>query len=114
MTANTHNQSGVNQSGGRISGRHHWIVQRLSAIVLVPLTIWFVFTVIALSGASYEQAVAHFDSSIRVTLMILFVASIFYHGALGLEVVIEDYVADLRLRSILIMAVKTPRRIVLP
>jgi len=93
-------------SSGNSSGRHHWIAQRVTAVALVPLMIWFLFTAVSLTGSSYEQAVLHFSSSWRISLMVIFVAVLFYHGYLGLQVVIEDYVADITVRHWLIVLVK--------
>ncbi len=88
------------------SGRHHWVAQRVTAVVMVPLTVWFVFTVIGLSGSSYQEVVSHFDSSWRISLMAIFVACVFYHGYLGLQVVIEDYVADTSIRAWAVIAAR--------
>jgi len=103
MSNHTHNSASDSDAG---SGKHHWIAQRVTAIVLLPLSIWFLFTVIGLVGSSYEQAVMHFASSWRVSLMIIFVAVLFYHGYLGLQVVIEDYISDTAIRMWSITLVK--------
>lgn len=80
--------------GSAKQGVHHFWVQRVSAVALIPLGLWFVFSIalLAAKGASYE-AVSHWVAapSVAVTLA-LFLAAAFYHGALGLQVVIEDYV----------------------
>ncbi|MEM7654226.1 MAG: succinate dehydrogenase, hydrophobic membrane anchor protein [Pseudomonadota bacterium] len=78
--------------GSAKEGVHHWKLQRITAIANVPLVIWFIVSIISLSGASYGEAAAWLASPISSTLMILLVISIFYHAALGLQVVIEDYV----------------------
>lgn len=98
--------SATSNSQSDSTGRHHWVVQRATAVALVPLMIWFVFTVVSLAGSSYEQAVAHFSSSWRISLMVIFVAMVFYHGYLGLQVVIEDYIDDASLRTWMLIAVK--------
>jgi succinate dehydrogenase / fumarate reductase membrane anchor subunit len=78
--------------GSAKSGVHHFWVQRLTALALIPLTLWFVFSVAKLAGGSYE-AVRWWVSypTVAVTL-VLFIAVSFYHAALGVQVVIEDYV----------------------
>jgi succinate dehydrogenase / fumarate reductase membrane anchor subunit len=78
--------------GAAKEGAAHWWGQRISAIALVPLTLWFVITVIGLSRADYDTIVAWYDNPGNATLMLLLVFTVFYHGQLGLQVVIEDYV----------------------
>ncbi len=78
--------------GSAKDGVHHWWVQRLSAVALVPLGIWFVVSAITLAGVSLDGFRTWLNTGANVFLMILFVATLFYHLKLGLQVVIEDYV----------------------
>lgn len=78
--------------GSAKEGVGHWKVQRMTAIINVPLILWFVASVLSLSGASYDEAAGWLASPVSATLMILLILSVFYHAALGLQVVIEDYV----------------------
>jgi len=78
--------------GSAKDGVHHWWVQRLSAVALVPLGIWFVVSAITLAGVSLDGFRIWLNTGANVFLMILFVATLFYHLKLGLQVVIEDYV----------------------
>ena len=78
--------------GSAKEGVSHWWSQRLSAIALIPLTIWLVSTVVCLAGANYETVIATLQAPINATLLILFIATAGYHGSLGVQVVIEDYV----------------------
>lgn len=78
--------------GSAKEGIGHWWAQRLSAIALVPLSVWFVIAAVSLVGADYDTFqswLAVFGNSL---LMILTVIVLFYHAALGMQVVIEDYV----------------------
>lgn len=78
--------------GSAREGVGHWWAQRLSAIALVPLSIWFVFSCIALMGADYatfQQWLAQFGNAL---LMILTAVVLFHHAVLGMQVVLEDYV----------------------
>ncbi|MGH8650826.1 MAG: succinate dehydrogenase, hydrophobic membrane anchor protein [Gammaproteobacteria bacterium] len=79
-------------SGSAKEGGHHWRAQRVTAIILTPLTIWLVVSLIVMSGASYEAAVRWLSSPIVAALMLVFVAALCYHAHLGMQVVIEDYV----------------------
>ncbi|MCC6598598.1 MAG: succinate dehydrogenase, hydrophobic membrane anchor protein [Alphaproteobacteria bacterium] len=73
-------------------GSGHWMAQRFTAIANIPLTLWLVYSIITLKGASHEVFVAWLGQPVNAVLMILFLLSVFYHAALGLQVVIEDYV----------------------
>lgn len=79
--------------GSAREGVGHWWHQRLSAIALVPLTIWLAFSVALMSTADYYTVVYWLEVPLNGGLMILVIAIAFWHGALGAQVVIEDYVA---------------------
>jgi succinate dehydrogenase / fumarate reductase membrane anchor subunit len=78
--------------GSAKSGVAHWRAQRVSAIALVPLTLWFAASIIAHSGSDYAAFIAWLRSPLTAGLMILLLIALFQHAALGLQVVIEDYV----------------------
>jgi succinate dehydrogenase / fumarate reductase membrane anchor subunit len=78
--------------GSAKSGVAHWRAQRVSAVALVPLTLWFAASIIAYSGSDYAAFVAWLRSPLTAGLMILLLIALFHHTALGLQVVIEDYV----------------------
>jgi succinate dehydrogenase / fumarate reductase membrane anchor subunit len=92
--------------GSAKEGVDHWWAQRVTAIALVPLTIWFVCSVIALAGADRAAFAAWVGHPLPAVLLILLLIATFYHGALGLQVVIEDYLANEALRLGLIVAMK--------
>lgn len=75
-------------------GVSHWWWQRLTALALVPLTLWFVVAILAMimKGSDYSAVVAWIQSPIVSMLLIVLIISLFYHAQLGLQVVIEDYV----------------------
>ncbi|MDX1569903.1 MAG: succinate dehydrogenase, hydrophobic membrane anchor protein [Xanthomonadales bacterium] len=74
------------------SGVEHWWMQRLTAIALVPLMIWFVSAMAGLAGASHEDATIWLTDPLNAALMIAFIVAAFHHAQLGLQVVIEDYI----------------------
>ena len=78
--------------GSAKEGVEHWWVQRVTAVALVPLTLWFVAALVAHLGADHAAAVAWLRSPLTAVAMILLVLATFVHMALGLQVVIEDYV----------------------
>lgn len=78
--------------GSAKSGVHHWWAQRVSAIALVPLSLWFIWNVVALGGASHEAVLFWAGGPVTIVLLLALVLTTFYHMQLGLQVVIEDYV----------------------
>lgn len=79
--------------GSAKDGVHHWMVQRISAIALIPLTLWFITSLISLLGADYETVQHWMSIPLVSVLLVLFIATLFYHSELGVQVVIEDYVS---------------------
>lgn len=92
--------------GSAKEGVEHWWRQRLTAIALVPLSLWFVVKVIQLLGADLPTMRQAIGRPIPAILMILTVLASFWHGALGLQVVIEDYVHTELARIGLIVSVR--------
>jgi succinate dehydrogenase / fumarate reductase membrane anchor subunit len=92
--------------GSAKTGVSHWIIQRVTAVLLIPLSVWFVAVFIMLLTAPFEQVVLWLTSLWRSTLTILFILTLFYHGALGIQVILEDYVPHELTRWGLIMATK--------
>ena len=78
--------------GSAKEGVEHWWAQRMTAVALVPLALWLVAALIGHVGADYAAAVAWLKSPIPATAMALVVIASFAHMALGVQVVIEDYV----------------------
>ena len=79
--------------GSAKEGVDHWWKQRLTAIALVPLLLWFGFSVALLGTADYYTVVGGLAHPVSAGLMILVLAVGIWHGVLGLQVVIEDYIA---------------------
>lgn len=78
--------------GSAKSGTHHWWLQRLTAIALIPLTVWLTASIVGLIGADYETVRTWVSIPLVAILLALFLAATLYHLKLGLQVVIEDYV----------------------
>jgi succinate dehydrogenase / fumarate reductase, membrane anchor subunit len=95
----------VTGRGSAKSGAGHWYVQRVTAAALVLLGIWFITGLASLDGASHANVVGWLASPISSALAVLLVVSAAYHALLGLQVVLEDYVADhgKRLASLLVV-----------
>src|SRR5437868_8051867 len=78
--------------GSAKSGAHHWIVQRITAVALVPLCVWVIWLVLVALHADYAQARALVHAPVNAVLLTAFVLAVFWHTQLGLQVVLEDYV----------------------
>lgn len=92
--------------GSAKEGVRHWWHQRLTAIALVPLLLWFVAALVARTGTDHANVVLWLGSPVTVGLMLLLVGATFWHMALGLQVVIEDYVHREALKLGLIILVQ--------
>jgi len=79
-------------SGSAKEGVHHWWQQRLTSIALVPLTIWFVVSLLSLSSFEHVTVVAWMAQTWTALLLILFVLVAVWHSQLGVRVIVEDYV----------------------
>jgi succinate dehydrogenase / fumarate reductase membrane anchor subunit len=78
--------------GSAKEGAEHWWMARASAVALIPLTLWFVASIIAHTGSDYVTFIVWLRMPLVSILMVLLLIALFYHTALGLQVVIEDYV----------------------
>ena len=84
----------VRHLGSAKEGVEHWWWQRLTALMLVPLSLWFVASIwwLVIGGATYEAFQDWLSGPVAAILMLLFIGMMFYHLKLGLQVVVEDYV----------------------
>lgn len=78
--------------GAAKEGLGHWWMQRLTALALVPLSLWFVASVIAVGTNGHEEVVRWMASPTVTVLLVLFIVCVFYHAQLGMQVIVEDYV----------------------
>jgi len=78
--------------GSAKEGLDHWWAQRITAVALVPLSLWFISAVVGLVGADLETVQNWMSLPLPAILLILLLIATFYHLSLGLQVVIEDYV----------------------
>jgi len=78
--------------GSAKEGVAHWWAQRLTAVALIPLLLWFVIELIGLTGAPRSAVIAWLHSPFAAIATVLMLMAVFYHMALGMQVVIEDYV----------------------
>lgn len=87
-------------------GSEHWLMQRVSAIIMSVLFIWFAYFCISSSGMRYKEVVEHLKLAHNFIPFILLIVTAFYHSSLGMQVVIEDYVSNLAVRYFLVLTLK--------
>jgi succinate dehydrogenase / fumarate reductase membrane anchor subunit len=92
--------------GSAKDGVEHWWAQRVSAVALVPLTFWFVFSIAAQAGSGGDAMIAWIASPVSAVLLVLYMAAVFYHSQLGLQVVVEDYVHHEGLKLFTLLALQ--------
>jgi len=89
--------------GAAKTGTEHFVLQRLTATALVPLTIWFLIFVLSLVNADYVTAADAVSKPWNAVLLVGFLVAMFWHAQLGLQVVLEDYIHN----SLLALALQT-------
>lgn len=92
--------------GALRNGTGDWLLERATAIVLVPFTAWFVASLIAHTGSNHAELIAWLRSPLNAVLMALLLIVLFWHTALGLGVVIKDYVHTLYRRTVALIAMR--------
>jgi succinate dehydrogenase / fumarate reductase membrane anchor subunit len=78
--------------GSATDGTGHWWAQRVTAVALVPLTLWFFFSLLLLPALDYETVRGWLAQPVSCLLAVLSIAVLTYHSYLGTTVIIEDYV----------------------
>ena len=89
--------------GAAGSGIHHWWAERVTAIALVPLTIWFIYAVLHLLGAPQVAVHRFVANPVNTVLLLAMVTMTFHHMQLGLQVVMEDYIDSQKWQAIAIL-----------
>jgi succinate dehydrogenase / fumarate reductase membrane anchor subunit len=84
--------------GSAREGVGHWWMQRVTAVALVPLTLWFAASLMAHTRSDYGAFIQWLRTPFTTVLMVLLLIALFYHMALGLQVVVEDYVHTDRIK----------------
>ncbi|MFO1434751.1 MAG: succinate dehydrogenase, hydrophobic membrane anchor protein [Candidatus Competibacteraceae bacterium] len=92
--------------GSAKEGVAHWWAQRVTAVALVPLTLWFVISLLFMARADYESLQAWIAQPLVTVLLVAFLFSLFYHTILGMQVVIEDYVHQEGAKFVSLMVMK--------
>jgi len=92
--------------GSAKEGTHHFWMQRLTALALIPLALWFVAALVSVSTADYDSAVAWVRSPLVTVLLVALLVALFHHAQLGMQVVIEDYLHERWMKFAALIGVK--------
>ena len=77
-----------------------WIFQRISALIVVPLIIWFLISLISLSTENYNSAINFFSKPLFLFLTIILLITGFFHAKIGLSEIYEDYIQDEKIKNV--------------
>ena len=88
------------------AGSRHWRWQRISAILLIPLTLWFMFSVVHYTGSEFDELIGWISRPWVAGSLLLYLVTMFYHAWLGVQVVVEDYVHSPGLNRLSLLLVK--------
>ncbi len=94
--------SRVKGLGSAKEGTHHFWHQRLTALLLIPLVLWFGFSLASIP-VDHATLVAWIQQPFVTVVLILLIITVFYHAKLGLQVVIEDYVSSHSRRTVILL-----------
>ena len=76
-----------------------WLLQRVTAVILIPLTFWFVYNCILFSKINYNQLISFFGSLVNSMLFLTMMILMLIHAKLGCETIVEDYVSTSSLKK---------------
>ena len=77
-----------------------WIFQRISAIIVAPLIIWFLISLISLSAGDYNSVINFFSKPLFLFLTIILLIAGFFHAKIGLNEIYEDYIQDEKIKNV--------------
>lgn len=87
------------------TGAHHWLLQRISAVALIPLILWLVISVLRIADDPEGYIPVFFAYPLNAILGITFITTSLYHGSIGIRVIIEDYISNKVMMHFVIMLV---------
>ena len=77
-----------------------WIFQRISAIIVAPLIIWFLISLISLSTGDYNSVINFFSKPLFLFLTIILLITGFFHAKIGISEIFEDYIQDEKIKNV--------------
>lgn len=91
--------------GSAKTGTSHWWMQRVSAVALIPLSFWLIIFLDLSLTAPFQETLAWLTTPVNTVSITAWIIAVFYHAALGLQVVIEDYIAAEGVKIVAVWAV---------
>lgn len=85
-------------------GTHHWWMQRVTSVALIPLVLWFVISLLSVARADYQTFHLWLSNPVSAGLMVALLAAMFYHASLGMQVIFEDYVRPEGVKILAVLA----------
>ena len=76
-----------------------WILQRISALLVAPLIVWFCVSLSSLSTSSYEEVINFFGNPMFSWLTIILLVAGFFHAKIGLSEIVEDYIQNEKIKN---------------
>lgn len=92
--------------GSSHDGTHHWMHERITGVVSMPLILWLVWSVTRMTGWDYQTFTGWLGQPVNAVLMILSILSVLSHAALGLQAVCDDYIHHHGLRLVNVIGMK--------
>ncbi len=92
--------------GSAREGTEHFIAQRLTAVALIPLYLWFVFSIVFLSRSDYATVISWIKHPFVTVMLIALLLATFYHAQLGVRVIVEDYIKSEFMKVTLLVLTK--------
>ncbi len=77
-----------------------WLIQRITASLLIPLTFWFIYSAISLSKMEYDETISFFQSYLNSLLFYIMMIAMLLHAKLGLQTIIDDYVTSKKIYNL--------------
>ena len=77
-----------------------WLIQRISAVFLIPLTFWFIYSCISFQNLTYSELNLFFQSYFNSFLFLLMMIAMTIHAKIGCETIVQDYISDIKFRRI--------------
>ena len=92
--------------GQNIESTRHWIKQRISSILLIPLTVLFIYNFLNVAYLPYNEVIINYDNNFNLIVAFLFITISLWHFYQGIEVVLEDYIHNIIIRDLTLKTLK--------
>jgi succinate dehydrogenase / fumarate reductase membrane anchor subunit len=77
-----------------------WLIQRITALLLIPLSFWFIYQCISFQNFEYKELQFFFQSYLNIFIFLSMMIAMLVHAKLGCETIIQDYISQVNLKKI--------------